>query len=260
MNEWIIFLQKEWRENVRNFKILWIPLVFILFGITEPVTNYYLPQILEAVGNLPEGQVIPLPQFTPPQILMSTIGQYQLIGMIVVVLAFMGAISRERKNGTATLLYVRPISFTSYFLSKWVVINGIVVGSVFVGLLSSWYYTNLLFGKVPVGDFFQFFGTYSVWLVFVITIVLAASAWLPTGGAAGLSLFFVLVIQIVDSLLGAYWKISPWKVSTYAAEWLMDGPKLSDFWWSIGVTTFIIMGLIFFGAWMSKRNAAKAKI
>ena len=55
MSNFSVLFQKEWRENVRNFKILWIPLVFILFGISEPLTNYYLSQILNAVGNMPEG-------------------------------------------------------------------------------------------------------------------------------------------------------------------------------------------------------------
>ena len=79
MNTFLVLFQKEWRENIRNFKILWIPLVFILFGITEPVMNYYMPQILSSVGNLPEGTVIEFPSMTSEQILMSTISQYQLI-------------------------------------------------------------------------------------------------------------------------------------------------------------------------------------
>lgn len=260
MKDLVVLFQKEWRENTRNFKIVWIPLIFVFFGITEPVTNYYLPQILEAVGNIPEGAMFPFPEFTPAQILMSTMGQYQFIGMLVLVLGFMGTISRERKNGTGTLIYVRPISFLSYFLSKWKVVGIIALGSVWLGLLTSWYYTGLLFGKVDASDFFAFASTYSVWILFVVSVVLAASAWLPTGGAAGLSLALVLVVQIVDSLLGTYWTISPWKVSTYATQWLTGSPDTSNFWWSMIVTLVAIIALIAFGVWMSKRNAAKTKV
>ncbi len=260
MNDLMVLFQKEWRENTRNFKIVWIPLIFIFFGITEPVTNYYLPQILEAVGNIPEGAMFPFPEFTPAQILMSTMGQYQFIGMLVLVLGFMGTISRERKNGTGTLIYVRPISFLSYFLSKWKVVSIIALGSVWLGLLAAWYYTELLFGNVPASDFFAFAGTYSVWILFVISIVLAASAWLPTGGAAGVSLVLVLIIQIVDSLLGTYWTISPWKLSTYATQWLAGSPDVSNFWWSMTVTILAIIALVAFGVWMSKRNASKTKV
>lgn len=260
MKDLVVLFQKEWRENTRNFKILWIPLVFIFFGITEPVTNYYLPQILETVGNIPKDAMFPFPEFTPQQILMSTMGQFQFIGMLVIVLGFMGTISRERKNGTGTLIYVRPISYLSYFLSKWKVVGIIVLGSVWLGLLTSWYYTELLFGNVDASDFFAFTGTYSVWILFVVSIVLAASAWLPTGGAAGISLVLVLGVQLIDALLGAYWTVSPWKVSIYATQWLTGSPDLSDFWWSIIVTTMAIIALVTFGVWMSKRNSLKTKV
>lgn len=260
MRDLVILFQKEWRENIRNFKILWIPLVFIFFGLSEPLTSYYLPQILEAVGNIPEEAMFAFPEFTPAQVLMATMGQYQFIGMLVLILGFMGTISRERKNGTGTLLYVRPISYVSYFLSKWKVVGIIALGSVWLGLLISWYYTGQLFGNIPASDFFAFAGTYSVWILFVVTVVLAMSAWLPTGGAAGLSLALVVFVQIVDSLLGAYWTISPWKVSTYATQWLTGTPDTSDFWWTIVVTVISIVVLMIFGIRMSKRNASKTKV
>lgn len=41
---------KEMLEMWRSFKWLWVPLVFILLGIMQPVTTYYLPQILEMAG------------------------------------------------------------------------------------------------------------------------------------------------------------------------------------------------------------------
>ncbi|WP_019413003.1 ABC transporter permease [Paenisporosarcina sp. TG20] len=260
MKDLVVLFQKEWRENTRNFKILWIPLIFIFFGITEPVMNHYLPQILETVGNIPKDAKFPFPEFTPQQVLMSTMGQYQFIGMLVIVLAFMGTVSRERKNGTGTLIYVRPISYLSYFLSKWKVVSIIVLGSVWLGLLTSWYYTELLFGNVDPSNFFAFTGTYSVWILFVVSVVLDASAWLPTGGAAGISLVLVLGVQLIDSLLGAYWTVSPWKVSIYATQWLTGSPDLTDFWWSIIVTTMAIIALVAFGVWMSKRNSLKTKV
>jgi len=260
MRDLVILFQKEWRENTRNFKILWIPLVFIFFGLSEPLTSYYLPQILEAVGNIPEEAMFAFPEFTPAQVLMATMGQYQFIGMLVLILGFMGTISRERKNGTGTLLYVRPISYVSYFLSKWKVVGIIALGSVWLGLLTSWYYTGQLFGNIPAIDFLAFAGTYSVWILFVVTVVLAMSAWLPTGGAAGLSLALVVFVQLVNSLLGTYWTISPWKVSTYATQWLTGAPDISDFWWTIALTIIFIVVLVIFGIWMSKRNASKTKV
>ncbi|MHA6260906.1 ABC transporter permease [Sporosarcina sp. CAU 1771] len=255
-----VLLKKEWLENTRNFKLLWVPLVFILFGIIEPVTNYYLPEIMKSVGNMPEGAEFHWPEFQGTDIFVSLLSQYQLIGTLVIVLAFMGVISGERKSGTATLLYVRPISFSSYFLSKWVVVNGIVLGSVWLGFLAAWYYIDILFDRVDAGQVIPFITTYSLWIVFVVTVVLALSAWLPTGGAAGLAIFITLILQLIDSLIGRYWSVSPWKLPTYATYWFEANSEMSDFWWSAGLTVLVIVGLILFGIFMSKHNAAKTTI
>lgn len=260
MSNFSVLFQKEWRENVRNFKILWIPLVFLLFGITEPLTNYYLPQILNAVGNMPEGTVFPFPELSPEQILMSTISQYQFVGMLVVTLGFAGIISRERKNGTATLLYVRPISFSSYVTSKLMMMSIIVVGSVIIGVTASLYYTYILFGAVEIGAFFGFLGTYIVWLLFVISIVLFSSAVFSTGIASFISLVLVIFVQFIDALLGTYWTISPWKLPMYAGIILNGGVDRTPYAWSMIITVLVILILIVGAVHFAKSNVAKAKI
>lgn len=261
MNQFGVLFRKEWRENLRNYKIFWIPIVFILFGILEPVTNYFLPQLLDSVGNLPEGAVIELPVPQPEEILQAVLGQYQLIGMAILILAYMGAIAGERKSGTATLLYVRPLSFRDYFLSKWLMAGITGVMSVWLGLLAAYYYIFLLFEQVEIISFLQFAGTYSVWILLVITIVLAASAAMPNAGmAAAVSLALVFFMQIADSLLGAYWTFAPMKIPAYAAQWLYGKPDMSDYWWTLVLAFAFILALLFFGIWMAKRKASTAKV
>ncbi|WP_438314304.1 ABC transporter permease [Sporosarcina sp. FA9] len=260
MNSFRVLLKKEARENSRNYKMLWIPLVFIIFGILEPITNHFLPEIMKSVGNMPEGTEFLWPEFQGEDIFTSLLGQYQSIGVLVIILAFMGSISGERKSGTATLLYVRPISFRNYFLSKWIIVNAIVLGSVWLGFMASWYYIELLFNSVDVGHVLLFITTYSLSIIFVVTIVLTLSASLPTGGTAGVAIVITLVFQIIDSLLGQHWKISPWKLPLYATQWFQGDLNMQDFWSSIAATIILIIGLILIGITMSKRNAANTTI
>ncbi|MDW0118274.1 ABC transporter permease [Sporosarcina thermotolerans] len=255
-----VLIRKEWRENARNFKLYWIPIVFIIFGILEPITNHFLPEIMKSVGNLPEGTEFTWPQLRGEDIFISLMGQYQLIGILIIILAFMGSISSERKSGTATLLYVRPMSFVSYFLSKWIVINGIVLGSVWLGFLAAWYYINILFNPVAAGDVFAFLVTYSLWIILAVTVVLSLSAWLSTGATAGLSILVLLVLQVIDSVIGAFWTVSPWKVGMYASMMFSSVSNQSGFWMSIGLTVALILLLITFGINMAKRNAAKTTV
>lgn len=260
MSGFSVLLQKEWREQTRSLKLLWIPLVFIIFGILDPVTNYYLPEIMKSVGNMPEEAEFLWPEFTGEEIFMSLLGQYQSIGILVIVLAFMGTISGERKTGTATLLYVRPISFQSYFLSKWLIVNGIVLGSVLCGFMAAWYYTSILFNNVSAGQLFGFMAIYGMWIIFVVTVVLALSAAFTTGVAATLSLIITLVFPLIDSLIGEYWAVSPWKLPTYAPYVFEGTAELSNMWWSVCVTMLLIIVLIIFGVIMSKWNAAKTTV
>ena len=98
MNQLGVLLQKEWRENTRNFKILWIPLVFVIFGMIEPLTYHFLPQIMSSVGNVPEDAQIVFPQMLGEDIFFSLISQYQFMGLLVIVLGFMGLFSREGRE------------------------------------------------------------------------------------------------------------------------------------------------------------------
>lgn len=261
MTQFNVLLKKEWRENFRNYKIFWIPIVFILFGIIEPVSNYFLPQILDSVGNLPEGAVIEIPPPEPEEILVAVMGQYQLIGMLVLVLAYMGSVAGERKNGTATLLYVRQLSFPAYFLSKWILASAVGMLSVWSGLLAAYYYTFLLFERVDFTKFLKFGATYSLWILLIVSLVLLMSAALPNAGlAAAGSLLLIFVFQLIDGLLGTYWSVSPLKIPGYAAQWLLDGPKPEDFWWTIGIGILLVFAMILAGIRSSKANASKTKV
>lgn len=260
MSSLTVLLRKEWRENVRNFKIYWIPIVFIIFGVLEPITNHFLPEIMKSVGNLPEGTDFVWPEFRGEDIFISLMSQYQMIGILIIILAFMGSISGERKSGTATLLYVRPMSFGQYFLSKWIVVNVVVLASVWLGFMAAWYYIQILFNSVAAGEIFSFLATYSLWLVFAVTVVLALSAWLSSGATAGLSILILLVFQIIDGVVGAYWTVTPWKLSLYASDAFGTSADQSAYWMSVGLTVALIILLVFFGMFMAKKNAAKTLV
>ncbi|RLQ90383.1 ABC transporter permease subunit [Planomicrobium sp. Y74] len=261
MNQFGVLLKKEWRENLRNYKLFWIPAVFILLGIMEPVSNYFLPQILDSVGNLPEGTVLEFPEPEPEQVMAAIMGQYQLLGLLIFVLAYMGTIAGERKSGTATLLYARPLSFSAYFMSKWVMATIIALLSVWLGFLAGYYYTYLLFGSIDFMNLMRFGLTYSFWILLVISIILAASALMPNAGlAAAVSLGIIFISQLVDGLLGTYWPISPLKLPAYAASWFENGLDMSDFWWSVSLTFMLIVLLVVIGILISAKKAASTKV
>lgn len=260
MQQFKALFLKEWRESVRSFKLIWIPLVFILLGISDPIMNYFMEDILKAVGNMPEGFMLTMPELQPADLLMASTGQFQSIGLLVLIAAYIGIFSRERQNGTATLIYVRPVSFTAMYVSKWMVASIIAMISAIAGYAGSMYYTALLYGTVDWIKFFAMLGTYCLWLLFVMAVTVAMSAAFNTSIAAAVTIVIISLGLFIDSLFGAFWSVTPWKLANYGIALLTDSMLLKTYW----LTVLIVVGLtilsIVLGIVMSRKNMGQLKI
>ncbi|MEK5230355.1 ABC transporter permease subunit [Lysinibacillus sp. FSL K6-0232] len=255
-----VLLQKEFREAWRSWKFLWIPLVFALLGMSDPLTNYYMMDILKAVGNVPEGFEMLMPELMPVDLLQASISQFQTIGLLVMMAVFVGTISKERASGMATLLYVRPISFSAYFLSKFIVMSTISLVSILAGFTASVYYTNILYGTLDIGLLLAGFLTYYIWLLFVIAVALMMSASFKTVIATTCAFTLIFLGQIVDMIVGIFWTISPWKLASYGTLLIRGTMEMSNYWWSLSITIVLTMLCIGIGILMMKRNASMVKI
>lgn len=260
MKQFSVLFQKEWREHARNFKLIWIPIVFILLGITEPIINHFLPQIIQSAGNVPEGTVISFPELTPEQILLSALNQYQFIGMLIVAFAFAGLVARERKNGTAAFLYVRPLSFPAYILSKWTLGVSILLGSLLLGMLGAAYYTDYLFGDFSIPRFIGMLGIYSIWMVFALSVTLLLSSLLRPGIAAAIAVFVIAFFPMIDGLVLRYWPYTPFKLFSYAGMVMMGDVDTSDLWITVAIAVLLIVVCVTVSILMAKKKAADVKI
>lgn len=61
MKQWFTLLNKEFLEMARNYKWVWMPITFVLLGVMDPLTTYYLPEILNSVGGSQKGQYLKYP-------------------------------------------------------------------------------------------------------------------------------------------------------------------------------------------------------
>lgn len=260
MQQFKALLLKEWRESVRSFKILWIPLVFILLGISDPLVNYFMDDILKAVGNMPEGFAVTMPELQPADLLIASTSQFQMMGLLVLIAAFIGSFSRERQNGTATLIYVRPISFTALFLSKWIVACIVAIISAIAGYAGSMYYTALLYGTVDWTKFLAMLGTYCIWLLFVMALTIAMSAAFQTAVAATFTIVLIPLGLLIDAIIGAFWRVTPWKLAQYGTALLTDSVLMRDYWLTLLVVVLLTVFAIIFGIWVSKKNIRHIKV
>lgn len=242
MRNFTVLLQKEWREHVRNYRILWLPLVFLLLGMMDPLTYYFMDDLLQAVGNLPDGMQITIPEVNAVDMIVATAGQLLSIGTIIFIALYCSSISGERKNGTATLLYVRPVHGGVIFMSKWVMAAFMGALTTFCAIAASGYYAEIFYGQLPIGRVALFVGIYFVFLLAVITFTLMLSAWTTTAIAAATSIIVTIVGMMLDSMIGAYWVYSPFKISAYGLQYVESGVVPEQFMMTMLVTgAFIVV-------------------
>lgn len=246
MKKWLVLHRKEWLEMTRNYKVIWIPLIFVLFGLMQPVTSYYMPEILKNASNLPEGSIIQIPMPSSGEVLTQTIGQFNQIGVLVLVLAFMGIVSSERRSGMIKAILVKPVGYPSYITAKWMSVVLLSAGSIFLGMLASWYYTVLLIGDFPFMDMVKGTLLYFVWILFLVTFTVFLSSVLKSSGfVAAFTLLLSILLSLITSLLEKWMEWSPAQLTNAAASLFMtgdiEGPLLLPL-----ITTAILTALLLY--------------
>lgn len=244
---------KENLEMWRNFKWIWVPLVFIILGVLQPLSSYYLPEIIESLGGFPEGAVIEIPQPTGEIVIAETLAQYNVIGILILVLALMGIVAGERQSGVANLIAVRPVSHLSYIVAKWAGAVTLTIVSYALGVIAATYYTVTLFGSLDMTMLIQGTVTYGLWLIFIVSITLFVSAWLRSNGTiAFVTLLTAIALSLITSIFHWLMAWSPAKLPDLAAQFLLEADR--EGWvLSVSVTLLITIALVV-GAAMIIKN------
>lgn len=236
--QWMTIFKKELLGDWRSLKWIWVPLVFILLCIMDPISTYYLPKILESVGGMPEGTNLEgFADIPPTDALMMSITELSMFGSLLIAAITMSVIAGERKSGVAELVLVKPVSYFSYITSKWAAKLLLVFVSYSIGMLASWYYVDLLFGTITAEEFFSLFLFYLVWLIFVISVAIFYNTIFKRPGivlAASLGTYVGLSIlaQVFKNRL-------PWfpnNISSHIHDMLTFGEIPSDLWIAAGIT------------------------
>ncbi|MCA1035511.1 MULTISPECIES: ABC transporter permease [Bacillus] len=245
MTQWTVLYRKEMLEMARNYKILWIPIVFILLGVMQPVSSYYMPEILDTFGGLPEGTILEMPVPTGGEVLMAVLSNYGMLGVLILVLSAMGVVSAERQSGAAGMVMIKPVPYSSYILSKWAGLLTITLLSLFIGYAASWYYTKILIETVAVGQVFQSAAIYSIWLIFIVTLTLFFSTVMKgNASAAFLTILVAFGLSTVTSFLEKYMKWSPAAMTEHTGQVLLSGELDSSFLPALITTIAIIIVIL----------------
>lgn len=201
--QWITLFQKETKENWHNKKWVWVPIVFIMITIMDPITNYYLPEIINMAGGLPDGAVFEMPTLAPEEVIMMSIEQLSMFGVLIIALMSMGIIAAERNSGVTEIILVKPIRYRNYITAKWTTLLLLVWLALSVGMFLSWYYTNLLFGDISFLMLLQIIFFYGLWLTFVLTVSVFFNTMFKIPGlVAACTILTVIFMSIINMIFG----------------------------------------------------------
>lgn len=236
---WIHF-KKEMLEAARSYKWIWVPAVFLLLGVMQPVMMYYLPDILMMSGDIPPEAAALITVPPPEEILASTLSQFSTIGLLVLVLSAMNTVAGERSNGTAELVLPRMSSVLPMMIAKWAAMMSLLILSFVLGYAGSAYYTSQLIGTLEWGPMLGAGAFYIAWLAWIVTLVLPLGAVLRGPAAAFIALGSAAALTMLASLLPSHLQWSPGRLSAIATEWLTGGDPSA---WAPAVSAVCLMAL-----------------
>lgn len=248
MTHFNALLAREWLEQRRSLKIIWLPIVFALLGLTQPLMMYFLPEILKAVGTGAETeQVIALMgDQSAQEVMAQTLGsQFDQIGIIIIIVVAMACIQNDRTRGMLAFIMTRPVSAAEYVLSKWVMQCMVGLSSLLIGYVLAAYYTYFLFGELAINSLTQAFFVYAIWFIFVISLVVFASAVFGSNAVvAMISVFIAIVLGVISGFGGWIQMFNPAYLSKNATMLIMSDKTMDYFIPTLCITILWIFAFI----------------
>lgn len=255
MNTFTPLLIKEVSGLWKSKKYIWLPIVFMLLSAMQPLTLYFMEDILKMGGSLPEGAVFKMPVPTSGEVLASVLSQLNTLGVLLVVVTVMGAISDERKNGSLTFVLVRPVSSFQIVASKFVSHGLLLIFSFVCGYLLAYYYTVVLFAPIPLSQIVESMLLYCLYILFIVACVMCCSAILNSNGTiAIITILFLGGLSIISGWFSEALQWSPTQLSNYAVTIVTETGRNEGIIGCISVTIILILVLYLTASYFVKRK------
>lgn len=224
---------------VRECKVVWLPLVFIFLGISQPAVTYFLPDLLQTLGGSEGITIDPaMANQEGGDVLASTLGsQFDQLGVMILVISMMGIIQSEKANGMLDFILTRPVSVRSYIGGKTISNYLFAAASIALGYGVSYLYVYFLFTSVPLLPLMTALGFYLLWVLFIVAFTMMISAMFQSQSVVALiSIVCLLGLRVIVGLSTVIDHINPASMSEYAIDLLVTGTLDPEVFWSMAAT------------------------
>ena len=196
MKSLLAFLEKELMEIRRTWRIWVLPGMLVFFGLTSPIIAAVTPDLVRSMAAAQPGVVIQLPAPTALDASAQFIKSLNQFVLLAIVIAGAGAVSGERRSGTAILVLAKPLSRGGFVLAKLVSQVALLLAATALGTATCLAMTAVVFDASTAARLVH---AVALWLLLAILLVvvmtLFSTAFLSRGAAAGAGLgFYFLMI------------------------------------------------------------------
>lgn len=239
---------------LKTYRLWAVPVLFLFLDLMAPASTKFLPEVLLPQMKA-QGITITLPKMGAVAAYQAYFKNLTQIGLLAVILFSMSLISEEKANGVLAQVVTKPISRPDIIFAKWLVHGAWFLVSLIVGSISCYYYTAGLFGKAPAAAFAEANLIFAVYILFIFTLTLAASAVLRSQVAAGV---VSLAGFSASSLLSFFsrWsaRYSPASLHDHAVSVVLGRAGLIDAAWPMLVTAALGAALLAGGIFIFDRQ------
>ena len=201
-------LKKEIKEQFKNAKSIILFIVFAIFALASPIAAKYLPQILSNLSETQNMQIV-LAEPTWEDAVNQYVKNLSQMVSFILILVYMGLISKEKETGTLVFILVKPIRKSDFILAKSTsVVFTLSLGIILSFLLSS-LYIKILFGNFDIWNYLLINALMFLYLLTLAFITLCFSSIFRSQIAAGVMSFVVLLIMNILSGIGKIGEILP---------------------------------------------------
>jgi ABC-2 type transport system permease protein len=244
-------LSKELLELWRTYRFLVLAAVFILFGLTSPLIAKYIPEIFKILPGAEQfAGLIPTP--TIKDAIDQYIKNISQFGILLALLLSMGAVVGEKEKGTTGLVLVKPLTRSTFIITKFVALAIVFLTSIIFAGLSGYFYTALLFSPPDLLAWISL--NFLIWLVMMvyIAITLLFSTVVKSQPAAiGLS-FGTLILMAAIGAIPSLGFLLPNQLINWGAS--LFNSAISPAWPALGISTMIIVACLFIACLIFERQ------
>lgn len=239
MNQWWAFIKKEGLETWRTKRFFLLMMIFIAFGIMNPLIAKLTPEIMK----LSFGEDFPV---VAPTSLDSWAQFYKNIsqmGIYLFAIIFSGTVSQEMNKGTLVNLVTKGMKRWVILLSKWVVLYFQWLLAIFLSFGITYGYTLFYFPDTKSPH--PWFALIPLFLFgfFFVSLILFTST-LAKNQFEGLLL--TILVMIVGYLAGMFDQLQNWNPISLIGQnmtILQESTKFKELYPSMAMS--FIFGLVF---------------